>query len=173
MRWQTNTFFEQLPVLVQQASLSAACFPWPSKSKDSRGYGLVKHQRKMFRVSRLVLAMKLGRPISNEINACHTCDNPSCINPRHLFEGSDQENMSDKTRKGRQGKGTDMPASKLTENDVREILRLLTTGMSQRDIAQQYGVGANTISHINTGFTWGWLTGRIAHNIRRKDPTLR
>lgn len=66
-----------------------------------------------------------------------------------------------------------MPAAKLTEEDVTNILKLLDQGVKQSQIAEQYGVGANTISHINTGFTWGWLTGRKAHNLRRKDPSFK
>lgn len=79
------------------------CLLWTGTS-DPDGYGLAalrgtKKRWKTFRVNRLVLALKLDRPLTAW--ALHHCDVPGCINPEHLYEGTQKDNERDKLARGR------------------------------------------------------------------------
>jgi DNA-binding XRE family transcriptional regulator len=87
--------------------------------------------------------------IPENMKVCHICDNPSCINPKHLFLGSHQDNMDDMRQKGR-------GASKLNWDKVYEIRKI--RGKPHREIAEIYGVSRGTISAILRGESWNTLT---------------
>ena len=75
------------------------CFNWTGY-KDYQGYGNIKINYKHMRVHRISYQLHYGvDPL--ELFVCHRCDNPSCINPQHLFLGTPKDNMQDKIRKGR------------------------------------------------------------------------
>ncbi len=93
---------------------------------------------------RVVWAMIHGRQPPQQV--LHTCDNRSCVNPWHLFSGTHHENMTDKCNKGRQHR-------KLAEQQVANI-RVLIGSMSQREIAELFGVNQKTISDINRRKNW-------------------
>lgn len=88
----------------------------------------------------------------------HHCDNPGCVNPYHLFLGTDADNVHDMTEKERQSRGESHGNSKLSERNVRKARRLIKEGWEQQRIAELLGVGSPTISMIKTGKVWGWLT---------------
>jgi len=89
----------------------------------------------------------------------HRYDNPSCVNPHHLFLGTMVDNQQDMIKKGRANKarGERQGNSKLTEQDVHEIRAMLARDISQTVIAEKYDVARTTIGSINTGTNWGWL----------------
>jgi hypothetical protein len=91
----------------------------------------------------------------------HRCDNPSCVNPEHLFLGSNLDNVRDMDAKNRrvnaQLKGSAHPASKLTEKSVYEIATRIKAGESQVGIAKEFGVIPATINHIKRGRLWRHL----------------
>jgi hypothetical protein len=82
----------------------------------------------------------------------HKCDNPSCVNPAHLFLGTKGENNADRNAKGRQAKG-ERNNSKLTENDVALVKQLIGDGESLRSIAA-LGYSYTAIVDIKRGRTW-------------------
>ena len=82
---------------------------------------------------------------------CHTCDNPACVNPKHLFAGTIEANQADKAAKGRGLSGERQPHSKLVEADV---LAIRNDTRSQQKIAEQYGVSQSQISNIKLGRDW-------------------
>ncbi len=86
----------------------------------------------------------------------HSCDNPYCVNPDHLYLGTHRDNMNDKIKRGRSArqKGSDHGGSKLIECDIIEIRALLKSGMKQKEIAQKFNVDPSTISYINIGRKW-------------------
>jgi ribosome-binding protein aMBF1 (putative translation factor) len=85
----------------------------------------------------------------------HTCDNPLCCNPLHLFLGDNLANNRDKTAKGRQVHGETHKLAKLTEPDVIVIKRALADGsLSRKDLAARFGVSLALIDHIAAGKTW-------------------
>ena len=85
-----------------------------------------------------------GRDPSNGV-ILHSCDNPKCVNPRHLSVGTHYENHMDSWRKGRACQGA------LSDDDVREIRELLMTDILQKEIAEAFGVSESTISLIKSG----------------------
>jgi hypothetical protein len=74
---------------------------------------------------------------------CHTCDNPACVNPSHLYHGTDATNAIDKAKRGRTG------VAKLTEDQVREIRKLAEENKhTQRELSRMFNVGQDQISRI-------------------------
>jgi hypothetical protein len=97
---------------------------------------------------------------------CHTCDNPPCCNPKHLFKGTHQDNSSDMAKKGRSYsaelrsfykhplKGESNPNAKLTWAQVASIRELRTLGFFLREIGAQYGITFQAVSKIVRGTHW-------------------
>lgn len=94
---------------------------------------------------------------------CHRCDNPSCINPAHLFLGTASDNLQDMARKGRQvfqkhpeksPRGSRNAWAKLTEHQVIYIRHEYEKGAKQVDLAEEMGVTQGTISKIILRKTW-------------------
>lgn len=91
----------------------------------------------------------------------HSCDNPPCVNPAHLREGTNVENIRDSMERGRRSvmKGEGKPNAKLTESAVREIRqRFATRTVAILDLAAEYGVSGGTISSAVYGKTWRHVT---------------
>jgi DNA-binding NarL/FixJ family response regulator len=81
---------------------------------------------------------------------CHKCDNPSCVNPEHLWAGTRLENDADRKAKGRAVKGS----ARLTQQQVDQIKVLLDKGIYQKDIAPMFGVCKSTVGAIARGEIW-------------------
>ncbi len=116
------------------------CWEWTG-SKRANGYGQFNIQRYPFKVHRVSFVMAFGwEPPS----VLHKCDNPPCVNPRHLFGGTQAENMADCAAKGRYAR--QIPES------VRATVRCLyEIGMAQRAIARQVGIDRRTVGRIVKG----------------------
>ncbi|MEG4859270.1 HNH endonuclease [Microcoleus sp. K1-B6] len=126
-----------------------------SGGKDGQGYGRYWKNGKLKSVTRAVLAEKLGYELPTSMDACHTCDNPSCINPEHLWAGTRTQNLLDASKKGRtQGKSHPLSNAKLDWEKVREIRQKLAAGERMKDVAQEYSVGRKTIHDIKYHVTW-------------------
>lgn len=78
---------------------SGDCWLWTA-SKTHQGYGYFRFDGKMCKAHRMAWLLVNGE-IPNEMLVCHSCDNPSCVNPEHLWLGTNQENMDDMNKKGR------------------------------------------------------------------------
>ncbi|HTP29480.1 MAG TPA: HNH endonuclease [Anaeromyxobacteraceae bacterium] len=85
------------------------------------------------------------------LEVMHSCDNPPCVNPKHLSLGTHAENFADAARKGRMNQGINHGMAKLTEDDVRKIRASKGT---LRSIAPRFGVTINTISVIRRRLSW-------------------
>jgi hypothetical protein len=86
---------------------SEGCWEWNAgKDKDGYGWfydGTLRSSDKPWnkKAHRVSLTFKLGREISPGMKVCHTCDNPSCVRPSHLYEGTQVQNEKDKVSRGR------------------------------------------------------------------------
>jgi hypothetical protein len=120
------------------------CWPWIG-SRNTKGYGGFRRQRRLFMANRLSLELKLGRPLREGMCACHACDNPPCCNPDHLFEGTQADNLRDCRRKGRH-------AYKLSASQVHELRLVFPLKRGKRGwltrLAERYGVSKQQISNI-------------------------
>lgn len=124
------------------------CIEW-TKGLHKDGYGLRKYKGKTRLAHRVAYEEKHGE-IPEGMCVCHTCDNPKCINPDHLFLADHSGNMQDRESKRR---GV---FAKLTPDDVHKIRERLPFE-TQRDIADDYGVHPHTISNIKRGKNWSYI----------------
>ena len=75
------------------------CWLW-TRAKNGKGYGIVRTYRRLRRAHRVAYELRNG-PIPDGLFCCHSCDNPGCINPDHLWLGDNAANVADKVAKGR------------------------------------------------------------------------
>jgi DNA-binding CsgD family transcriptional regulator len=138
------------------------CLLWTG-SKDYSGYGRcgVAFARHIHFAHRMSWFLANG-PFDRRLRVLHRCDTPSCVNPAHLFLGTQADNVADMTAKGRnrspQRFGEANPVSKLTEAQVREIRRMKDEGVcSQAEISRRFGVSPMTVSRAVRGQSWSHL----------------
>lgn len=133
------------------------CWEWQG-TKFIQGYALfyVNDIKKTFlcRKAHRYLFMCLCGAMPANIFVCHSCDNRCCCNPNHLFAGTNQDNMADKIKKGRQLKGSKTRWAKLAEVDIPEVRRRIANGEYHKDIGKSYGLTSQSISSIKIGRSW-------------------
>lgn len=128
---------------------SGDCWLWTGLV-DKDGYGLFPYARHQYRAHSVALTLD-GRPVPSGMYACHTCDNPRCVRPSHLYAGTPLQNMTDAVERGRTRRGSSSHAAKLTEDQVAEIKKADGT---HDQLAARYSVSRPTISLIKGGKTW-------------------
>ena len=134
------------------------CWPWIGW-RDDDGYGHASYPHNTGRQG--ILAHRLSweihcGPIPDGLFVCHHCDNPPCVNPKHLFVGTIQDNHRDMVNKGRnrgatKPKGASSPRAVLTDRQATEITNIV--GITQKELASIYGVSQSTISRLRRGLT--------------------
>lgn len=129
------------------------CWTCVSHISTSGFYPIIQRNGKLIRMSHFIYEKYYGR-ISKSSHVLHRCDNPQCINPKHLFLGSNYDNVKDRDRKGRQSKGSERPSAKLKERDIPMIRALLAEGQFQKIIAEKYNVSQKAICDIANGKSW-------------------
>lgn len=129
------------------------CWPWGG-NLNANGYGRIAFGGKKWIASRLMAEVKVGRGLAHEEFACHTCDNPRCVNPDHLFVGTAADNTRDMWVKGRSGLN-----SALTEEEVLHVwsLRNRSHGAVTR-VAKQLGLHRLVVHRIWTGESYPHIT---------------
>ncbi len=125
------------------------CWLWTG-AKNSKGYGDIMVDKKHIKAHRYSYILHKGNiPINKCV--CHSCDTPLCVNPSHLWVGSNAENVRDRVIKGREAdrSGENNPNSKLSKKDVEVIVRLYNSGLYKvKDIALQYLINRNHVTRL-------------------------
>lgn len=135
----------------------SGCWEWTGTISKS-GYPYCKWEGRPRRVTRLVAELQLGLDPSSTMVVCHRCDNRRCINPDHLFIGTQHENVLDCVAKRRHPHGETNGTAKLTEAWVREIRRRADEGADHVDLASEYKVSTLTIALVVSRQGWKHVT---------------
>lgn len=145
------------------------CWEWTGHMMN-HGYGVMKIHQVGYLAHRIALFLSVGIN-EHKTSACHTCDNPKCCNPSHLFWGTHSDNMRDMVAKNRANRptGDNHPSRrlialrprgerhslcKLTGEQVIEIRRLYADGLTHKAIASRYPISRRTASAITTRKIW-------------------
>ena len=139
---------------------TAKCWRWSGRLEDN-GYGRFKVHGERISAHRFSYELVNG-PITNSLFVLHRCDNRWCVNPAHLFLGTQKDNLDDMRKKGRavQVRGAAHGRAKLTEEQARDILRRARAGTStQKELAQEYGLHFVYVNRLVNGKRWAHLQG--------------
>jgi len=147
------------------------CWMWLG-GKDKKGYGIFYYKKKTLRASWVSYIINSG--MMNKLNderkqfVLHSCDNSSCVNPKHLRLGTHEENMTDKMIRGNY-KGENIGTSKLKNEQVLEIRQLYHDGnYTLRQLGKMFNVDKGTIGDIVSGKSWKHLGGFITMPLSKK-----
>lgn len=136
----------------KKVSKTTNCWLWIGPT-DGRDGGTLNWCGKTSKASRIAWLLYKGFE-PGLLYVCHKCDNRKCVNPEHLFLGTQTDNMADMVAKGRSPKncvGSNNPTALLTEEKVKEIKRSKEPSFL---LAKKYGVSKSAIDHIYYGRTW-------------------
>lgn len=136
------------------------CWLWTG-NRLKAGYGkfMISSKNGMTTAHRVSWMLHRG-PIPDGMFVLHSCDNPPCVNPDHLFLGTHTDNMKDCMSKGRFRGGTNPShgeshyATKLTEESIKQIRRLRSDGLSYPQIASRFGITDTSARNIVIRHTW-------------------
>lgn len=134
-----------------------ACWDW-NGALDKQGYGRLSDRSipsHFHRAHRVSYEIAYG-PILPGLLVLHRCDRPQCVNPAHLFLGTNGDNARDMVSKNRHAKGSIRGRAKLKEEDIPAI-RALQGLLSSRKVAQRYGVAKYTIQLIWQRRNWNHI----------------
>ena len=134
------------------------CILWKGQINES-GYGELEGDNGLKHAKAHRVSWILNRgPIPDNLWVLHKCDVPACVNPDHLFLGTQKYNMQDMVNKGRSAFGERHSQRKLTDERVREIRRLFKEGVKQITICKIFDMSAPVINGIVHGRGWKHVT---------------
>jgi len=136
------------------------CWECVSHCKGPKGYPMYWWNKKLGHMSRFIWEQMHGE-IPKDMHVLHKCDNPLCINPEHLFLGTNLDNVKDKMKKGRHRNNTPKGEghwwAKLN-NEL--VIKIFLDKGSQHKIADFYNVSQSTVSEIKRGVRWKEVTSK-------------
>ena len=130
----------------------AGCWIWMGSSQV-RGYGEIISNNRKHLAHRASYEAFVGK-IPEGMYVCHACDNVACVNPNHLFLGTQKQNLQDMASKGRSTKGVKNPMAKLDAYGVKEIREGIKAGRTDSSLAKDWMVCRQTINNIRNGKVW-------------------
>ena len=140
-----NPFFDKV-------EKTRTCWNWKG-SLTHNGYGQFSFNNWTYRAHRFMFSMTYGE-IPDGVMVLHSCDNRKCVNPEHLRLGTAKENAKDRRLRKRTAVGEFNGASRLSEQDVREIRKLYKDGYSQPKLAEKFKLSAGHIGRIVRREVW-------------------
>jgi len=152
--WSLQERLEKNIITVQDTG----CWEWQAY-KNEAGYAIMSLNNKTTRVHRIAYELYNESKIPNGLIVCHSCDNPCCINPEHLWLGTHADNVNDKVNKGRamggSNKGEINPQRILNEYEVLEIREKYSTGnYTQEELGTEYSVSRSAIKMVVNRNNW-------------------
>lgn len=138
------------------------CWPWHSRRNGHTRYGAmrvgVRGKTMKFLAHRVAWVLVNGQiPVqADKLYVLHKCDNPECVNPKHLFLGTHLDNMVDKCAKGRQPRGEKVGRAKLTEQ---QVVAIRADRRAYTAIAAEYGMSSSVVGDIVRGYLWAHVPG--------------
>lgn len=153
----TQKFLEKIDV-----DKTSHCWTWTAQ-KDKDGYGTmmvnINHKQKRMRAHRLSWQLYNHKEVPKGLLVLHHCDNPSCVNPDHLFLGTAKDNTQDMVKKGRKGYnnigGERHPKARLDNEKVIQIRELYATKKyTQKELGKIFKVGGRQIGYIVNNQSW-------------------
>ncbi len=137
-------------------AMPSGCWIWQSTLKN--GYGIITIDKRAVYAHRLSWRLVNGIPPA-DMEVCHSCDVPRCVNPAHLFLGTHADNMGDALAKGRiknppTKRGTAHGMVKLSDEQVIAIRKSAADGHTHEAIGYAFGVTAANVSMISRRKTW-------------------
>lgn len=130
------------------------CWIWQDTLKTTFGYGILRVNGKSIRATHISLHLHKGITVPTGHCVCHICDVKSCVNPDHLFVGTQKDNMSDMAQKKRSLIGERNPNAKLNSTMVSLIREASKEGFSIASISRYFKIGAATIGKIARHKNW-------------------
>ncbi len=129
-----------------------SCWLWTA-SRKRNGYGQLGYNKSKIYPHRLSYMIHIGNIPDGKV-VCHACDVPHCVNPSHLFLGTQQDNLKDMRVKNRHVRGSMFGSSKLADKDVRDIIMKYKSGVKNMTLAREYKVSHATIHRIVNRKLW-------------------
>ncbi len=131
------------------------CWEWTAY-KNKNGYGTLQIDGESKLATHVLFYLRKGDWPPKGRTCNHHCDNPSCLNPIHIYLGTQKSNVRDRDFRGRgnQAKGEKNGRAKLTEEQVRRIKSLLCTGITRVALCRKFGVSRKSIYDIENGKNW-------------------
>lgn len=148
--------------------IPGGCWEW-KRALDIRGYGHLTINNTTTNAHRVSFMIFIGE-IPLGISICHKCDNPKCVNPIHLFSGTNADNMRDKMNKNRHPKGEDYSFSKLTEIQVLDIL--LNLNKPALEFSKKYRISESQIRAVKNGINWAHVHPEMPRLSMKKTLVL-
>jgi HNH endonuclease len=139
------------------------CWNWIS-NKNDHNYGYIMYKNEYYYAHRVSFLI-YNKYINDDLDVLHSCDNPPCVNPEHLSQGTRKQNNDDKMNKGRFiiMKGILNGRADHSEKEIIEIREKAARGISYQDLAKEYKDSPSHIAKIATGFLWKNLAGPLSN----------
>ena len=140
-----------------EVNAETGCWVWQGGCNGD-GYGQITDDSGTTQKVHRVMYEHSVASIQHGMKICHSCDNPPCCNPAHLFQGTDAENREDARQKGRLPHGERAPTAVISDSVAIEVIERLMRRESHRSIARLLGIKPSVVHDIHAGRTWRHLT---------------
>lgn len=135
------------------------CWGWQGYRHKTYGHGQIGRGRREEGNTyvHIVAWEEANGPVPDGLFVLHKCDNPPCCNPKHLYVGTQADNVKDMITRRRNRYGVAHPDALLDEEKVRQI-RSLSGTVTQQAMAEKFGVSRSAIEHVVVGRNWKHVT---------------